>query len=118
MNYLHGGSEAPQITLSNNDDSVDVDTTWRLLWRDDRYLNGTLPSEELGYIFSSSDKNLTPVVHTDSVSETVWAESGTEAPVAGQWLVESDLNAKVTMEKGAALPLWQGRKVRWILAFK
>lgn len=118
MNYLHGGSNAPQITLSNNDESVDVDTTWRLLWRDDRYLDGTLPPEELSYIFSSPDENLTPIIHNHPVSETVWAQSGTEAPVAGQWLVESDLNAEVTMKKGEVLPLWQGREVRWILAFK
>jgi len=118
MNYLHGGSDAPQITLSNNNDSVDLDTTWRLLWRDDRYLDGTLPTEELSYMFANPEITSMPFIHNDSVGETVWAESGTKAPVAGKWLVESDLNAKVTLEKGALLPLWKGREVRWILAFK
>lgn len=51
MNYLHGGSQAPQIGVETEDDIVDCDTTWRLLWRDDRYLDGTIPEVEAQYVF-------------------------------------------------------------------
>lgn len=52
MNYLHGGSKAPQVTVETYDDSHDVDTVWRLLWRDDRYINGSVPKYEADYRFS------------------------------------------------------------------
>lgn len=51
MNYLHGGSPAPQASLETETDNPDVDATWRLLWRDDRYQDGTIPEEESGYQF-------------------------------------------------------------------
>jgi hypothetical protein len=38
MNYLHGGSKAPRITVETETDNIDFDTTWRLLWSDERYL--------------------------------------------------------------------------------
>jgi hypothetical protein len=51
MNYLHAGSKAPQITIETDDDSIDLDTTWRLLWKDDRYQDGSVSEEEASYIF-------------------------------------------------------------------
>jgi hypothetical protein len=118
MNYLHGGSEAPQMTVSINDESVDLNTTWRLIWRDDRYCDGVIPQEEHSYSFKSPEKILAQAGPNESASEIIWAETGSKAPVAGQWLVESNLTAKITVEKGDALPLYQGREVRWIFAFK
>lgn len=49
MNYLHGGSNAPQAAAETADDIFEFDTTWRLLWRDDRYLDGSVPAIEAEY---------------------------------------------------------------------
>jgi len=51
MNYLHGGSPAPQAKQKFGNDRIDVDVTWRLLWWDDRYRDGTIPREEQEYAF-------------------------------------------------------------------
>lgn len=51
MNYLHGGSPAPRAKQETERESLRVDVTWRLLWRDDRYQDGTIPEEENGYQF-------------------------------------------------------------------
>lgn len=116
MNYLHGGSKAPQITVEIATDSIDQDTTWRLLWQDERYSDGTIPVEEAHYRFTKPDAVQPPHPISWVPEETTWAESGTLAPVAGKWLVESDLDASVMLNKGENLPLHQGREVRWVLA--
>jgi hypothetical protein len=52
MNYLHGDFEAPTIKfqgdLPRNDGRP---TTWRLVWRDDRYGDKPIPQEESRYVF-------------------------------------------------------------------
>jgi|SRR5471030_3322511 len=116
MNYLHGGSKAPRITVETATDNIDRDTTWRLLWRDDRNKDGANPEEEAHYRFSKPEG---PKEHRPTITaagKLVWAESGTAAQATGKWLVESDLNASVTLQKGEKLPLHQGREVRWVLA--
>ena len=57
MNYLHGGSDAPTIELFDADDEIEeVATQWRLIWKDDRYLGGTIPDEESAYMFTEPRK--------------------------------------------------------------
>jgi hypothetical protein len=52
MNYLHQGSVAPTIGFEGDDDrSEGRSTVWRLLWKDERYLDGTMPAEEQSYLF-------------------------------------------------------------------
>jgi hypothetical protein len=51
MSYLHGESNAPQVAVETADGIFNIDTTWRLLWRDDRYEDGTVPAIEAGYRF-------------------------------------------------------------------
>lgn len=57
MNYLHGNSKTPQIAVETSTDNIDVDTTWRLLWRDDRYTDGGIPESEAYYRFSEPAKS-------------------------------------------------------------
>ncbi|WP_229211340.1 MULTISPECIES: Imm71 family immunity protein [unclassified Duganella] len=116
MNYLHGGSKAPRIMVETASDNIDLDTTWRLLWRDDRYTDGTVPEEEAHYRFNKPDAVLPPAPLIWVPKETIWAESGAVTQVAGKWLVETDLSASVTLQKGEKLPLHQGLEVRWVLA--
>jgi hypothetical protein len=57
MNYLHGGSQAPRITVETETDNIDFDTTWRLLWSDERYLDEEIPIEEKSYRFNEPQNN-------------------------------------------------------------
>lgn len=57
MNYLHGGSQAPRITVETETDNIDFDTTWRLLWSDERYLDEEIPIEEKSYRFNQPKNN-------------------------------------------------------------
>jgi hypothetical protein len=114
MNYLHGGSRAPRITVETADDSFDLHTTWRLLWRDDRYEDGTIPEEEALYRFNKPDAVQPPAPPIWYPDQTYWTESGKAAAVGGKWLLESDLDVSIILNKGDLLPMHQGREVRWV----
>lgn len=52
MNYLCGAFEAPNIQFREDDQRHDGrPTTWRLVWRDDRYGDQPIPDEETHYVF-------------------------------------------------------------------
>ncbi|QBG96728.1 hypothetical protein EYC55_16635 [Xanthomonas oryzae] len=117
LNYLHGGSPAPQAGQIVRDTNIDIDVVWRLIWRDDRYEDGTIPEEEADYVFMESEPP--PVQQeaaTDAARQQVSAMSGQRAPQAGRWLVMDDLNAAAQFNAGDELPLHEGRKVQWVLA--
>lgn len=116
MNYLHGGLEAPQVILELDKGGQAIDTVWRLLWRDDRYADDTVPQEEQSYAFTAPKNVPPPITAVAGNSNVTWAVSGAQAPIAGRWLVESDMTASIKVEVGDVLPLHQGREVRWVLA--
>lgn len=119
MNYLHGGSPAPKVKQANasGDGGFEQAVTWRLLWRDDRYEDGTIPSEEADYVFQEPRASVpAPAAETTTPSDAVFAETGQPAPLAGRWLVENDLYVSVTLSLGEPLPQHDGRDVRWVLA--
>jgi hypothetical protein len=59
MHYLHGGANAPKLNQTLLDpsdkewgyDHVKIGVVWRLIWRDDRYEDGSIPEEEKEYKF-------------------------------------------------------------------
>jgi hypothetical protein len=52
MNYLCGDFEAPTIAFQEDSPRHDGrPTTWRLVWRDDRYGENPMPEEENQYVF-------------------------------------------------------------------
>ncbi len=115
MSYLHGGSNAPN--RSDTEESDGVPATWHLLWRDTRYEDGAIPDEECGYQFLKPE-SIAPKTQPISPSTTdtlIWAESGQPAPQSGRWLAENDLQVSITVSAGDVLPLHQGRVTRWIL---
>ncbi|MGS0602061.1 Imm71 family immunity protein [Xanthomonas oryzae pv. oryzicola] len=117
LNYLHGGSPAPQAGQIVRDASIDIDVVWRLIWRDDRYEDGTIPDEEAGYVFMQPDDPAAVVAASDQPQrKQVSAMSGQRASQAGRWLVMDDLNAAAQFNAGDELPLHEGRKVQWVLA--
>ena len=74
MNYLHGTTPAPQATLTYKDNSdrefgfydEQKDVAWRLIWRDDRYEDGTVPEEEQNYRFDLPTTDEEPPFRTDA----------------------------------------------------
>jgi hypothetical protein len=119
MNYLHDGSPATTAKVKVATKSVSADVTWRLLWRDDRYEDGTIPAEEAGYVFQMPDSSVddpVPAVAPPPSGTILWAESGQPAPRTGRWLVDADLQASIDMQAGEILPQHMGRNVRWVLA--
>jgi hypothetical protein len=118
MNYLHGDSTAPRAKQETETDSLRADVTWRLLWRDDRYIDGSIPVEEAGYVFRMPE---TPVPVSSEIVPSpefrlVFADTGEPAPQGGRWLVEHDIHASINIQKGDVLPQYQGESVRWVLA--
>ncbi|WP_229259645.1 Imm71 family immunity protein [Duganella aceris] len=116
MNYLLGGSRAPQIDIETAEESMSLDTTWRLLWRDDRYDDGRVPEQEQSYRFMQPKTEPAQNSSVALARETMWGESGSAVPSGGTWLLEFDLTTKIVLQKGQKLPLHQGREVRWVLA--
>ncbi|MCO4862517.1 Imm71 family immunity protein [Cupriavidus sp. WGlv3] len=118
MNYLHGGSPAPQASQDTGDDIVQTAVTWRLLWRDTRYEDGSIPAEEQDYVFLRPDPAESTSNMTSSATEDpfLWSETGSPAPHSGRWLAEHDLLTSITVEAGEQLPMHQGRATRWLLA--
>lgn len=52
LNYLHGDFAAPTIAFDEDLPRHDGrPTTWRLIWRDDRYGDKGIPEEEADYVF-------------------------------------------------------------------
>jgi len=52
LNYLHGDFAAPTIAFQEDLPRHDGrPTTWRLVWRDDRYGDKGVPEEESDYVF-------------------------------------------------------------------
>lgn len=76
MNYLHAGSPAPSIAFEGDGLSGEGrSTVWRLLWRDDRYVDGLIPEEEHEYIFCEP-----PVGSTNSAQQA----QPTDGPTVGR----------------------------------
>lgn len=115
MNYLHGGSKAPPVKVETSDDIFEIETTWRMLWRDERYQDGSVPAIETGYEFVQPHAMQEANGGIGKGYVIICAESGDLAPANGIWRVESDKLASVNLQKGEKLPLHGGCAVRWVL---
>jgi hypothetical protein len=127
MAYLHGGTFAPRKVFDYSTPSSrrGQSVNWRLLWRDDRYEDGTIPEEEKDYVFLNEfvfpypdalAPKSAPKAPVPTPDQLIVIESGQPAPEAGRWLLEGNLEVSVQLDQGEAAPLHEGRKVRWVLA--
>lgn len=117
MNYLHAGSPAPMIAFEEDDlRGEGRPTVWRLLWRDDRYQDGTIPPEEAEYIFLKPDEPIAaePAEAAPTVADLIVASSGTPAPRAGTWAAKNLLNVRVGVRLGSLLPQHDGLDIEWV----
>lgn len=116
MNYLHQGSAAPTIAFEGDGRRREGrPTVWRLIWRDDRYLDGTLPAEESQYRFFEPKSEPTPPPAPSEGPTVLMRISGEVAPEGGVWACESNLHWRITVKKGDTFPIRaDGWSVGWI----
>lgn len=115
MNYLHQGTAAPTIGFEADDyRKKGRPTVWRLIWADDRYEDGTIPTEELEYKFEEpQDRPPPPPPPTEP--DITYVFSGQPAPEAGTWACEVDLTLRVRLKKGEPLPRRaENETVTWV----
>ena len=114
MAYLHGQSKAPQASLETADANPNADVTWRLLWRDDRYEDGTVPEEESEYVFLSPDPaRQAPEPEELHGGMRVWSD--TPCPYPGVWQCLDKPLGPQTVAFGVPMPRVQGERVLWRL---
>lgn len=120
MNYLHGGSPAPKASLETEDDNPETDAVWRLLWRDDRYEDGTIPTEEADYLFLEPERSRHRYQREQEEQEpashiAVIARFGGDiAPKSGRWALSTDHLVSVTVTEGDLLPKTDHPEACWI----
>lgn len=130
MGYLHGGRLAPKPRQHYRDKSdLDYgyssntqDATWRLLWRDDRYEDGSIPEEERDYQFLNppspgkenlfdidpwrylEDRNLPNPLLDDIRPENMRCEGGNICPQDGNWWTPANREGHRSFKKGEIMP--------------
>jgi hypothetical protein len=135
MNYLHGGAIARQATqlfkvsvsdpnyyTAHNGFGFEVkDVTWRLLWRDDRYEDGTIPEEEKDYLFVEPsppgfegkytiraekylERHNLPNPLLDGVRNFLSCNGGQPCPADGYWWTPASREGKGHFKKGDTMP--------------
>ncbi|SAK78357.1 hypothetical protein AWB80_04756 [Caballeronia pedi] len=114
MSYLHVGSKVPRARQETKTESLRNDVTWRLLWRDDRYEDGTVPAEESEYAFLSPDPTReAPEPEELRGGMRVWSD--TPCPYPGVWQCLDKPLGPQTVAFGVPMPRLQGERVLWRL---
>ncbi|WP_179999198.1 Imm72 family immunity protein [Acinetobacter sp. YH12239] len=101
-NYFLEGSEATQYKLEGTDDWYDV--KWRLIWEDNRYIDGTIPEEEKNYIFDIENIGKQSNQPETESTEKLSMAAGQVSPKAGYWYTTAKLNSRQYFKKGDIFP--------------
>ena len=101
-NYFLEGSEATQYKLEGTDDWYDV--KWRLIWEDNRYIDGTIPEEEKNYIFDIENIGKHANQPETESNEKLSMAAGQVSPKAGYWYTTAKLNSRQYFKKGDIFP--------------
>lgn len=105
MNYLHQGSPMPTIAFEGDGPRGEGrPTVWRLLWKDDRYLDGTIPPVEATYQFIEQRNVPTPPAPPPDRSTVPNRASGEAASVSGRWVCFNSANEVLILKKGDLFP--------------
>ena len=114
MSYLHEDSAAPPMASYGK--IKGEATTWRLLWCDDRYTDGSIPEEEKSYVFLYPEAPKAALLAASDAASITVRESGQQTPVVGRWVLQDNLSVSITLAAGEVLPIHQGSAARWVLA--
>lgn len=93
--------------------------SWKLIWTDERYLDGKIPDEESSYFPPEAEPDFSAWVgeelDTDAPRDQLIAlRTGEPASYSGTWAADTDLGGRVLWRKGDRLPQHKGRDVRWV----
>lgn len=92
MNYLLAGTSAPYY--SDDEDAPPMPVAWRLIWKDTRYLDGTIPDEEAEYL-----KPLAPFANP-----RLRCPAGQACPKDGWWLTPAKAGSCRFFRAGEVMP--------------
>lgn len=92
MNYLVSGAKAPLYKDEEYDKPMPV--VWRLIWKDERYLDGVIPEEEADY--------LKPVEEVAPLQ--LRCEANQPCPKAGYWWTPAKENSRAYFKQGDLMP--------------
>ncbi|MBB5019104.1 hypothetical protein HNQ59_002402 [Chitinivorax tropicus] len=123
MNYLHGGARAPTVEFEEEKwPIVGKPTVWRLLWKDERYLDGTVPDEEKDYVFAVPGEPWVrryepqpgPPPPAEHGLKLITARTGEAAIESGYWAAQEHIEGRTRVNKGERLPDYRGKPVTWV----
>ncbi|QIC74456.1 hypothetical protein FSC05_12485 [Acinetobacter indicus] len=101
-NYFLEGTEATQYKLEGTDDWYDV--KWRLIWEDNRYIDGTIPEEEKNYIFDIENIGKQANQPEIESTEKLNMAAGRVCPKAGYWYTTAKSNSRQYFKQGDIFP--------------
>jgi hypothetical protein len=119
MSYLlEGVAVPPAVTINEKDgESYTRPATWRLIWEDTRYRDGTMPEEEKEY-FPATEAAPTAQPVTVEADPLISLDTGQRASKPGIWVVANRLDVRKRFESGDKLPQHEGRDVVWLWVSK
>ena len=94
MNYFLANTSAPPYQDREQDQPMPV--TWRLIWKDERYLDGVIPSEEPEY--------LAPAAAPAAEIARLRCEAGRPCPREGFWFTPARPNSRRAFQQGEVMP--------------
>jgi hypothetical protein len=95
MNYLLGGTSAPYYSDEENTPPMPV--AWRLIWKDTRYLDGSIPEEEAEYL-----KPITPAKNPRQR-----CPAGQPCPQDGWWFTPAKAGSCRFFRAGETMPRFE-----------
>jgi hypothetical protein len=98
MNYLLAGTKAPYYKDEEHGPVIPV--TWRLIWKDTRYLDGTIPEEEAEYLAPVKDQ---PIQYASKASRAN-VTAGESCPEAGWWFTPAKADSRRYFKQGDIMP--------------
>ncbi|MBU1364575.1 MAG: hypothetical protein KKE51_12220 [Gammaproteobacteria bacterium] len=115
MNYLHVDSPAPTIAFeADAPNGKGRPTFWKLLWRDDRYEDGTIPAEEAEYQFRCPEYSSRPWTefwpeearNANNMEITVRRSipGGSPCTEAGWWFTPAKPGSRRYFKQGETMP--------------
>jgi hypothetical protein len=115
MNYLLEGVAVPQaMTVDDKGGGCYIrPAPWRLIWEDNRYLDGTIPEEEKDY-FPATEKITAPKPVEITPDSLISLETNERVSKPGMWVVSNRLDVRRRFELNERLPQHEGRDVVWL----